>query len=406
MSVRLLATLAPAALSLALTIAGLVLFGMTPQERAPIGLRFVETLPLLAIQLSCAVVGFAVSWRHPANLIGWLVSVGGVNASFMYVAAGYMTYGLFSDGGLPLANVVAWVWGWGGMLLLFPLQPIVFLFPDGRVRSGVDRIGIVLGLAGWAFAAPVVALRPGPLMGVPFAQNPFGWEAGGRLLDVAIILPVSLVFISFALAVNCLRARSKEGNALERQQVKWLSVSVVLFMLVYAVVIPALFTDVVGVRVNPLVAFLARFAGGLAIALVPIAIGIAILRYRLYDIDLFIKRTVVYGATSATIGASFFVGLVALQPLLRPLTSGTELAVAASTLASFALFQPIRRRVRDYVDRRFDRSRYDAARIVEVFADELRDEVNLDDLRADLMVAVERTMLPTYASLWLKERVS
>jgi hypothetical protein len=404
MSVRFLATLAPAALSLALTIAGLVLFGMTPQERAPIGLRFVETLPLLVIQLSSAVVGLVVSWRHPANLIGWFLSVGGVNASIEYLATAYMTYGLFSDGGLPLANVVAWFWGWGGMLLAFPLQPVLFLFPDGRLRSRVDLIGVVLGLLGWALASPVVALRPGPLIGVPFVQNPFGWAEGGRLLDVAMILPLALLFTSLVLGVRSLRARSKHGNALERQQVKWLSVSAVIFMLVYAVVIPTLFTDMVGVRVDPLVAFLARLAGGLAISLFPIAVGIAILRYRLYDIDLFIKRTVVYGATSATIGASFFIGLVALQTLLRPFTSGTELAVAASTLASFALFQPIRRRVQDTVDRRFDRSRYDAARTVDAFADELRDEVDLDALTGDLLAAVARTMSPAHAGLWLRKR--
>ncbi|HVD31724.1 MAG TPA: hypothetical protein VNE19_08435 [Methylomirabilota bacterium] len=406
MNARLLATLAPAALSLVLTIVGLVLFGMTPQERAPVGLRFVETIPLLGIQVSSAVVGLVVSWRHPTNLVGWLMSIGGVNASIMYLAAGYMTYGLFSDAGLPLANVVGWFWGWGGMLLAIPLQPIVFLFPDGRLRSRADRIGVVFGLLAWTLAAPVVALRPGPLMGFPFAQNPFGWVAGGRLLDVAMILPLTLLFVSFLLAVRSLRERAEHGSALERQQVKWLSVSVVLFMVVYAFALPALFTGVLGVSVDPLIAFLGRLAGGLAIGLLPIAIGIAILRYRLYDIDLFIKRTVVYGATSAAIGAGFFVGIIALQPLLRPLTSGTELAVAVSTLVSFALFQPIRRRVQDIVDRRFDRSRYDAARIVDAFADELRDEVDLDDLRAGLMAAVEHTMLPTHASLWLKERVS
>jgi hypothetical protein len=136
----------------------------------------------------------------------------------------------------------------------------------------------------------------------------------------------------------------------------------------------------------------------------PIAVAIAIFRYRLYDIDVLINRTVVYGATSAAIAATFFLGIVALQAVLRPLTSGSELAIAASTLVSFALFQPIRRRVQDGVNRRFDRSRYDAVRTLDTFADDLRDEVDLDALRSELIGAVSRTMSPAHASLWLRER--
>ena len=137
--------------------------------------------------------------------------------------------------------------------------------------------------------------------------------------------------------------------------------------------------------------------------LIPISVAIAILRYRLYDIDLLIKRTLVYGATSAAIAVTFFLGVVALQRALTPLTSGSELAVAASTLFSFALFQPIRRRVQDAVNRRFDRSRYNAARTVDGFADQLRDEVNLDELRVDLLGAVQLTMAPAHVSLWLRK---
>jgi hypothetical protein len=136
---------------------------------------------------------------------------------------------------------------------------------------------------------------------------------------------------------------------------------------------------------------------------VPVAAGIAVLRYRLYDIDLLINRTLVYGATSAAIAATFFIGIVALQALLRPLTAGSELAIAASTLVSFALFQPIRRWVQDAVDRRFDRSRYDAARTLDLFADRLRDEVDLDALREDLLASVRATMAPTHTSLWLRD---
>jgi hypothetical protein len=163
----------------------------------------------------------------------------------------------------------------------------------------------------------------------------------------------------------------------------------------FFVAAPVLFRYLAGL--GPLIAIL-------AMDLIPISVAIAILRYRLYDIDLLIKRTLVYGATSAAIAVTFFVGVVALQRALTPLTSGSELSVAAATLLSFALFQPIRRRVQDAVNRRFDRSRYNAARTVDGFADRLRDEVNLDELRTDLLGAVQVTMAPAHLSLWLRER--
>jgi hypothetical protein len=162
-------------------------------------------------------------------------------------------------------------------------------------------------------------------------------------------------------------------------------------------------SGVLTVEVAP-VALLASFGVVyLSLASIPVWLAIAILRHRLYDIDLLIKRTVVYGATSAAIAITFFLGLVGLQPVLRPVTSGSEWAIAASTLVAFALFQPIRRRVQGAVDRRFDRSRYDAARTLDAFADDLRDEVDLDALRSELLGAVSRTMSPAHASLWLRD---
>jgi hypothetical protein len=149
---------------------------------------------------------------------------------------------------------------------------------------------------------------------------------------------------------------------------------------------------------------LLEVSSAVALNLLPIAVAVAILRHRLFDIDHLINRTLVYGGTSGLIAIVFFAGIVALQPLLRPLTAGSDLAVAASTLVAFALFQPIRRWVQDAVDRRFDRSRYDAARTLDAFTEDLRDEVDLDDLKADLISAVRNTMSPAHASLWLRER--
>jgi hypothetical protein len=142
----------------------------------------------------------------------------------------------------------------------------------------------------------------------------------------------------------------------------------------------------------------------LSVSMIPIAIGIAVLRYRLYDIDVLINRTLVYGLTTGGIAAAFFGGIVLLQTLLRPFTTGSEIAVAASTLLTVALFQPLRSRVQHAVDRRFSRARYDAGRTIDAFAEELRDEVDLDAVRVHLLGAVRETMAPTHASVWLRER--
>jgi len=242
------------------------------------------------------------------------------------------------------------------------------------------------------------------MLGIRFAENPFGWREGARLLDVALVIPFALGLTSFALGASALRTRYRSANDLERQQLKWLLGGMVLWATTYTIITPTFFSDAFGVVVEPVVPYLGRLGAAVGFSIVPVVIGIAILRYRLYEIDMLIKRTVVYATTSGAVAAVFLLGILALQGILRPLTSGSELAIAASTLVSFALFQPIRRRIQDAVNRRFDRSRYDTARMLEAFADRLRDEVDLDALRADLMGAVRETMAPAHASLWLRER--
>jgi hypothetical protein len=404
MSVRLLATLAPAILSAALTIAGLLLFGLAPREKVPVGLHLEETFPFVFMQLSLCAVGAAVAWRQPRNPIGWLLSAAGLAAGVEFLAAGYMTYGLLSEGGLPWADVVSWFWSWGASLIGLCVVPVLFIFPDGHLRSRQARVGIVLGVLATVAIALVISPRAGPMLGIRFAENPFGWREGARLLDVALVIPFALGLTSFALGASALRTRYRSANDLERQQLKWLFGGIALWVATYTISAPTFFSDAFGVAVDPVVPYLGRLGAAVGFSIVPVVIGIAILRYRLYDIDVLINRTLVYGATSATIAATFFLGIVALTQLMRPLTSGSEFAIAASTLVSFALFHPIRLRVQDAVDRRFDRSRYDASRTLDGFADRLRDEVDLDALRADLMGAVRETMAPAHASLWLRER--
>jgi hypothetical protein len=403
MSLRLLATLAPAMLSAALTIAGLVLFGLAPRQKVPVGLHLEESFPFIFMQLSLGAVGAAVAWRHPKNPIGWLLSAGGLASSLEFLAAGYMTYGLLSDGGLPRADVVSWFWSWGATLVGLCVLPVLFIFPDGHLRSRQARVGIVLGVLEAIAIALVISPRAGPMLGVRFAENPFGWREGARLLDVALVIPFALGLTSFALGATALRTRYRSANDLERQQLKWLFGGVALWGATFAIVTPALFSGAIGIGVDPVVPYLGRVGAGLGFSIVPVVMGIAILRYRLYEIDMLIKRTIVYATTSGAVAAVFLLGILALQGILRPLTSGSELAIAASTLVSFALFQPIRRRTQDAVNRRFDRSRYDTARMLDAFADQLRDEVDLDAVRADLLGVVRQTMAPAHTSLWLRE---
>jgi hypothetical protein len=225
--------------------------------------------------------------------------------------------------------------------------------------------------------------------------NPFGGIGGavGEFLNLALTVLNFLALPSLIGALLAAIVRFTRSRGVERQQLKWLAywAALVVVAMLLSVLVPNSAT---------------LSAANLALACLPITVAIAIFRYRLYDIDVLINRTLVYGVTTAAIAATFFLGIVALQSVLRPLTSGSELAVAASTLVSFALFQPIRRRVQTAVDQRFDRFRYDAALTVDAFAEELRDEVDIDALRAELLGAVARTMAPAHASLWLRERIS
>jgi hypothetical protein len=276
------------------------------------------------------------------------------------------------------------------------------LFPTGRPPSRRWRPAVALIVipnalflaAAWFAEREFQVPQPyGGPQGAVIVMNPLAIDGiVATLLSALYTSPLVAVVYLIPVAAVLARFRTAAGN--ERQQLKWFAYASSIAM-VFFVAGGALFSYLAGL--GPAVAVL-------AIDLIPISVAIAILRYRLYDIDLLIKRTLVYGATSAAIAVTFFVGLVALQRALSALTSGSELAVAASTLGSFALFQPIRRRVQDAVNRRFDRSRYNAARTVDTFADQLRDEVNLDELRDDLLGAVQLTMAPAHSSLWLRDR--
>jgi hypothetical protein len=338
-----------------------------------------------------AIVGSLLVSRRPRNTIGWLFLSFGLASAAYGICVEVVTYGLITaPGSIPSAPIAGWLVFWFLESFVMLLAFSILLFPSGKLPSRRWRpVAVALGfwgLVSWAVPAFGSAAM-GPQSDIP---NPFFVPALRPVSDALTPFASLIVLTPFPVAVTSLVARYRASSAAERQQLKWILLAAILMVASLGAA---------GIRWP-----LSGVANFLSFAALPAAVAIAILRYRLFDIDHLINRTLVYGVTSGLIASLFFAGIVALQPLLRPLTSGTDLAVAASTLVAFALFQPIRRRVQDAVDRRFDRSRYDAARTLDAFSEDLRDEVDLDDLRADLIGAVRRTMSPTHASLWLRER--
>jgi hypothetical protein len=382
--------LASTAMTVALAIGGIVFLALSWDAPLPDSWGFRGYGIIHAIGFTT--VGAVVALRRPANAIGWLLLGAGFISAVGSFGLEYSVYAIVGRAApLPGGAFGAWLGSWTWVLFITGILPyLLLLFPDGRLPSARWwPVGWVAVAAMFATAA-FMAFNPGPLQLAAQVNNPFT-PLPPSLVSPLAAIGIALGFPAMGGACWSLVLRFRRSTGVEREQIKWLALSAV--PLAAAGLASAVLPDKVG---QVLFVFL--------LLSVPIAVGVAVLRYRLYDIDLLINRTLVYGATSAAIGATFFVGIIALQTLLRPLTAGSELSVAISTLASFALFQPIRRRVQDTVDRHFDRSRYDAARTLDAFADQLRDEVDLDDLRSNLLGAVQQTMAPTHASLWLRER--
>jgi hypothetical protein len=345
-------------------------------------------------------VGAALAWRRPENVVGWLLELFGFLVALIGFTQTYALRGLVdAPDSLPAATTAAWLSVWVFVLLFGVVCSIFLLFPNGRLPS--PRWRVVLW-AQWVLVAVF-------LVGAAFFDDTLGFFPGYHNPYLIVPLPSlagltpSLMLPNLAAALSLvLRARRARGD--ERQQLKWVGYAVALFTLSF----------VGGASLNGLVAFgllepntLASDAFGVvafgSFLGVPLAIAVAVLRYRLYDIDVLINRTLVYAALSATLAATYFAAVVVLQAALRPLTGGSEVAVALSTLSVVALFAPLRRRIQGAVDRRFYRSRYDAQRTFDAFGVRLRDEVDLDSVRADLLEVVHETLRPAHAGVWLRE---
>lgn len=335
------------------------------------------------------VVGALVASRHPRNAIGWLFLVFGVVAAFAASADVYASYALVEHpGSLPGGDWVAWVGGgiWHPAFGFFVFA--FLLFPNGRLPSPRWRLVAWIAAANYLMGG-VLGLLWGPLFEelYPYAEPPFhlpGYSIAGAAFWVFIFVNFGLL----ALSAISLVLRMRRATGVERQQLKWFVYAVALFALVSPLSLIILGDGRLIVVMLPLV---------------PAAAGIAILRYRLYDIDLIINRTLVYGVLTISLALVYFGGVVGLQRLFTLLTSeSNQLAVIASTLVIAVLFNPLRRRVQAFVDRRFYRAKYDAARTLSAFSVKLRDETDLESLNSEFLSVVRETVQPEHVSLWLR----
>ena len=336
-----------------------------------------------------AIVGVLVASRRPRNPIGWLFLAFAVVAAFAVSADRYASYALVEHpGSLPGGAWVAWtasgIWhpAFGFFVFAF------LLFPDGRLPSARWRPVAWIAAANYLVGG-VLGLLWGPLFGefFPYAEPPF------RLPDYFVVEVAFTVFIFVNFALLALSAvsvvlRLRRATGVKRQQLKWFVYAVALFALVFP-------PSVIVLGDGRLIVFL--------LPLVPASAGIAILRYRLFDIDILINRTLVYGTLTVLLATTYVGSVVGLQAVLRVL-SGQEstLAVVASTLAIAALFNPLRRRLQRFVDRRFYRTKYDARKTLEAFGSRLREETDLNALSNDLVSVARATVQPAHVSLWLR----
>ncbi len=349
--------------------------------------------------LAFGVTGSLIIARLPGNRVGWIFCAMGVLIGLGNLVYQYADYSLYvSPGWLPGDEGAAVLQNIGLTPCFGLLGLVLLLFPEKRLLSGRWRIGAVLALAGSVLVATGYALRPGPL-DEPFegVLNPFGLGST-ETMDAVSGLGWMLMTLSIALGAASLVRRMRQATGAERAQLKWIGLAGVVIGSVFVANFLTYGMGIEGPETIRLVAV------GLAFAGIPVAAGIAILRYRLYDIDVVINRTLVYGALTATLAGLYLGTVLLFQLALSGVTSESDLAIAASTLAVVAAFRPLRSRIQEGVDRRFYRSRYDARQILEGFSGRLRDQVELAALDAELRGGVvAETMQPAHVSLWLRE---
>jgi hypothetical protein len=350
-------------------------------------------------------VGAVVGSRRPENPIGWLFCAIGVFAAIVLLSSEYAAYALLAQpDSLPGGLAMVWIraWAWVPYLGLFVL--LFLVFPDGWPPTTALRWFTSLVLFVIAYGTILAAFSPGPIDAIGGAvENPIGIESLRGVGTNSAVGPVESVLYALGIvAAASLFARMRRARGVERLQIKWFAYATVV--LVAGAVLAFTVSEATGVQLLGELGFLLTMVG---LAGLPMAIGIAVLRYRLYNIDRIINRTLVYGSLTAMLLAVYVGGIVLLQRIFVLLTGEkSTLAVVASTLFIAALFTPLRRRIQSFIDRSFYRRKYDAAKTLEGFSMKLRDETDLDALSNDLVGVVRQTMQPAHVSLWLRSDTS
>ena len=380
-----------AALTVLFTVIHVTLWTLADSVEGAVDSRGEAGLPI-----AFAVVGALIVTRRPDNRMGWLFCAG-VLLALNGALDAYALYALAArpDAGLPGGIAAAWIvsWSWLVGLLLVVLVPL--LYPTGRLAS--PRWRPVLWLTGSVVLLGMLAnaVQPGPLKAsqVPVAPNPLGIPAAAGLVAAIGIIGAVAGVLLFLAAVASVLLRFRQAHGVERQQLKWFAYASLGMVLSFA--LSGVLSELITSR--------ELLVDLLSLSLIlgwPVALGVAILRYRLYDIDRLINRTLVYGLLTVLLGLGYAATVVVLGQLFG--RDRSNLSVAGATLAVAALFQPARLRIQQVVDRHFNRRRYDMGKTVEAFSARLRNQIDLDTLSVELLAVVEQTVQPAKASLWLR----
>jgi hypothetical protein len=343
----------------------------------------------LVYPLGYATIGLVLTLRRPANPIGWLYAAAGLVWSLALPADAWLGQLLAEDRPLPLAAQVAAVYGefsWAPATVLGVTLPAL-LVPDGRLRSRRWRPVAAMGIAAAALVLVGSVLAPARLEDTSIA-NPFGLTGpAGAVADALAGAGTLLWAATMVASLACVVVRFRSSSGVERQQLRWVAAGAV-------VAVAGLLAGAAGPQRTVISSILYAM-----VLCIPLAVGVAVLRYRLWDLDRLVSRTVTYAVVTALLVVPYLL----IVPAAGRLVQGSgSLAVAAATLAAAAAFAPLRRRVQGLVDRRFNRRRYDAARTITAFSTRLRDEVDLATLTAEILAVVDQTVQPTRTSLWLR----
>jgi hypothetical protein len=359
-----------------------------------------------AFFLAFPLVGALIASKRPTNAVGWLCLAVGLLWALSGVFDYYGYYGAATPGSVPFpvmaAGISDWIWVPAiGLLGTY----VLLLFPDGRLPSRRWRPLAWLSGAVILLLSLGIMLAPGRLDNLAGVRNPTGIERAEWLVAGAYALLPLLPLCMLASALSLVLRYRRSGGE-ERQQIKWIAFAASVVVVLYAIAMIASFAfpeESWTTAGSVWWLNLLTYAVLSSFTLVPIAVGIAVLKYRLYEIDILINRALVYGSLTATLVALYFGGIVVLQRLFVLLTGQqSTLAIVASTLLIAALFTPLRRRIQTFIDSRFYRRKYDARKTLEAFSARLREETDLEALRGDLVGVIAETMQPAHVSLWLR----